>query len=88
MLRHCDGDGAFVEQLVVRILQPEQNLMRPRRQAIDDHRIAAGVHPYPWEIVKTYVEVPDAGMNPNGGRSEHGRQLQILRAIADNDAAL
>ena len=45
---------------MVRILQLDQDLVRPRGKSVNNERLAAGVGPAPWVVIDGHMDVSDA----------------------------
>ena len=83
-----EGDDPPFERLVVRVDELDQDLVRPRRETVDDERLAARVRPAPGRVIHGHVDVSDARRHIEGVRAEHGHDSQVLRAVLDDDASL
>src|SRR5271169_2588715 len=79
------GDDSFVESLMVRVLELDEDLVRPRRQAVDDERLAARVRPAPVQVIHRHMNVPDARRHREGVRAEYRYDPQVLGAVLDDD---
>jgi len=58
--RHHKRDGGFIERVVVRVDQCEEQLVWPRSKALQNNGIAAGVCPYPGRVVEIHMNMTDA----------------------------
>ena len=72
---------------MVRSLQLEQNLVRPGWQAVENHRLSAGIGPDPRGIIDRHMDVSDPGRHGKRGRPKHRHDVQILRAILNHHPA-
>jgi len=79
--RHLKLDDTLRERLAVGIHQLDQDLVRPRRQVADVHRLPARVHPVPGGIVHGHAEMPDPWRHGERGGAEHRHNLQVLGAV-------
>ena len=55
--RNGDPYHLLINRLMVGVDQFDEELVRPRREAIDDNGIAAGVCPVPCGVVDSHVDV-------------------------------
>ena len=87
-LRDHKGDHPFVEDLVVRVGELDQDRVRPCGKTLDDERLAARIDPVPRSIIHGHMEVPDARRYVEGVRPEHRHDPQVLGAILDDDQSV
>ena len=60
MVWHRERDGLAGDDLVRRVGQLEQHVVRTRAQANQYHRLTAGIDEVPRRVVHCYVEMTDA----------------------------
>ncbi len=65
----------------------DQHAMRAGREALDDQRLAARVHPVPRRVVDGHVHVTDSRQDVEGSAPEDGDDTEILGAILYHDEA-
>ncbi len=71
---------------MVRGFQFEPNRVRPWWQAVENHRLSAGIGPDPRGIVDRHMDVSDAGRHGKRGRSKHRHDVQMFSAILNHHA--
>jgi hypothetical protein len=84
-LRDHEVDDPLVEGLVVRVDELDQDLVRPRRQAVDDEGLAARVSPAPGRVVHGYMNVTDTRRHIESCRTEHLHDPQVFGPVLYND---
>jgi hypothetical protein len=75
----------FVENVVVRVRQLKQYLVRARRKTSDDDRISTCMHPNPRAIVKAHMKVPNPRRSGRSTGAEHWLEMNVLDAILNDD---
>src|ERR1035441_3734558 len=85
--RNCESDNLLIEGPMVCIDQLDQNLVRSRREAINDDRYAARVCPVPGGVIDRHMDVPKPGSHGKCGRPEYRQDVQILRVIGKKQNA-
>ncbi len=58
--RDHEGDDPFVEGLVIRVNEFDQDLVRSRGKTVDDERLAVRVWPATGRVIHGHTEMPDA----------------------------
>ena len=61
LVRHHERYCRFVEWVMVRVNQGEEQLVGSRCEALQNDRIAAGIRPHPRRVVKIHMDVSEAG---------------------------
>jgi hypothetical protein len=87
-LGHRELDRALIDQLMVRSLQLEQDLMRPRWQGVENHGPSAQIGPDPGGVIESHMDVPDPGRHGKRGRPKHRHNVQIFRPILNHHPAM
>ena len=85
--RNGDPYHLLINRLMVGVDQFDEDLVRPRREAIDDDRIAAGVCPVPHGVIDRHVDVSDPGSHVERGRSKDLHNVQVLGTILNKQHA-
>src|SRR5258705_491279 len=83
-LRNGDLYHFLSNRLMVGIDQLDEDLVRPRREAIDNDGLSAGICPDPRGIVDRHMDVSDTGRDGQRGRSKHRHDVQVLSAILNH----
>src|SRR5258706_13207633 len=79
--RNGDPYHLLINRLMVGVDQFDEDLVRPRREAIDDDGIAAGVCPVPNGVIDRHVDVSDPGSHGERRRSKDRPHMQVLCTI-------
>jgi len=66
LMQNDKCDRTFVERVVVRVIQFDNNSVRARRNMLRDDRIRTRVGPHPGRIVKAHMNVSDARLFRSG----------------------
>jgi hypothetical protein len=83
-LRYGELDDALMEQLMIRVLQLDQDVVRSGWKPVHDDRFAARVGPAPRSVIDGHMDVFDPRKYGNSGRPKHRHAMQILRAILND----
>ena len=86
-LSNGEPHSAFIDGLMVSVHELNQDLVRPRQQAVDDDGIAAGVGPVPGGVIDRDVDMSDAGRHGERCRSIDRHDLQVLGVIFEEHHA-
>ena len=70
LIRNDKCDRTFVERVMVRIIQFDDNSVGAWRKILQDDRIPTRVGPHPGGIVKAHMNVSHARRNCRGTRAE------------------
>ena len=73
---------------MVRRLQLEEDLMRPGRQAVENHRLSTRISPNPRGVIDRHMDVSDSGRDAKCGRPEDRHDVKIVRAILNHHPAM
>jgi hypothetical protein len=84
-VRDDEVDGSLVDRPVRWISKLDQDAMRSRRQALDDQRLAARVHPMLGPVINGEVETSDARRHIERPGPEHRHDAQVLGPILNDD---
>jgi len=74
-------DCAFVEGVVVRILQFKKHLVRAGGKTHQDDWVTTRICPHPRGIVESHMKVSDARRDRQSIGAEHRRNVQVLCTI-------
>lgn len=85
--RNCEGNNLLIQRPMVCIDQLDQNLVRPRRKAIDNDRYTACICPVPGGVIDSHMDVPNPWNHRKCGRSKYRQDLQVLRVIGKEQNA-
>jgi hypothetical protein len=76
-----------IELLMVCGLELQQDLVGAGREPVQNHGLAAGVGPDPRDVVDRNVDVSNAWGYGERSRAKDRRDVQILRAVLNDDKA-
>src|SRR6266576_5182271 len=77
-------DDAFVERVVVRVLQFKEHFVRTGGKTHQDDWVTTRICPAPWGIVDRHMKMSDARRDSQSIWAEHGHKVQVLSTILDN----
>ena len=77
-------DCAFVEGVVVRVLQFNEHFVRTGGKTHQDDWVTTRVCPHPCGIVDSHMKVSDARRDSQSIGAEHRHKVQVLSTILDN----
>src|SRR5258707_1214637 len=80
-LRNGDPHYGLINRLMVGTYQLDEDLVRARREAIENHGLSAGISPEPRGVVDRHMDVSHAGRHGKRGRPKHRHYVQVFSAI-------
>ncbi len=86
-LRNFEVDGRAVDDLVDRILQLDEKLVRAGGKPVDADGFSAGIEPMPGQIIDGDVKVSDAGKNAQSVGAVDRHDPHVLGAVSNNHVA-